>query len=152
MLDYYMLYVWLGVFVVALIVEGVTTELVSVWFAVGALVALPFGFFKEFWISIIVFVVVSTVALIFTRPIVRRITQRRERKTNVDDVIGKKLKTITDITKFDAGEVKLNGIVYTAILRDNDEKTISKDKIVEVVSIKGNRLAWKEKTCGSNWK
>lgn len=144
MLDYYMLYVWLGVFVVALIVEGVTTELVSVWFAVGALVALPFGFFKEFWISIIVFVVVSTVALIFTRPIVRRITQRRERKTNVDDVIGKKLKTITDITKFDAGEVKLNGIVYTAILRDNDDKTISKDKIVEVVSIKGNRLVVKE--------
>lgn len=144
MLDYYMLYVWLGVFVVALIVEGVTTELVSVWFAVGALVALPFGFFKEFWISIIVFVVVSTVALIFTRPIVRRITQRRERKTNVDDVIGKKLKTITDITKYDAGEVKLNGIVYTAILRDNDEKTISKDKIVEVVSIKGNRLVVKE--------
>ena len=87
MLDNYMLYVWLGVFVVALIVEGVTTELVSVWFAVGALVALPFGFFKEFWISIIVFVVVSTVALIFTRPIVRRITQRKERKTNVDDVI-----------------------------------------------------------------
>jgi membrane protein implicated in regulation of membrane protease activity len=144
MLDNYMLYVWLGVFVVALIVEGVTTELVSVWFAVGALVALPFGFFKEFWISIIVFVVVSTVALIFTRPIVRRITQRRERKTNVDDVIGKKLKTITDITKFDAGEVKLNGIVYTAILRDNDDKTISKDKIVEVVSIKGNRLVVKE--------
>ena len=144
MLDNYMLYVWLGVFVIALIVEGVTTELVSVWFAVGALVALPFGFFKEFWISIIVFVVVSTVALIFTRPIVRRITQRRERKTNVDDVIGKKLKTITDITKFDAGEVKLNGIVYTAILRDNDDKTISKDKIVEVVSIKGNRLVVKE--------
>lgn len=144
MLDNYMLYVWLGVFVVALIVEGVTTELVSVWFAVGALVALPFGFFKEFWISIIVFVVVSTVALIFTRPIVKRITQRKERKTNVDDVIGKKLKTITDITKFDAGEVKLNGIVYTAILRDNDEKTISKDKIVEVVSIKGNRLVVKE--------
>lgn len=144
MLDNYMLYVWLGVFVVALIVEGVTTELVSVWFAVGALVALPFGFFKEFWISIIVFVVVSTVALIFTRPIVKRITQRRERKTNVDDVIGKKLKTITDITKFDAGEVKLNGIVYTAILRDNDDKTISKDKIVEVVSIKGNRLVVKE--------
>lgn len=144
MLDNYMLYVWLGVFVVALIVEGVTTELVSVWFAVGALVALPFGFFKEFWISIIVFVVVSTVALIFTRPIVRRITQRKERKTNVDDVIGKKLKTITDITKFDAGEVKLNGIVYTAILRDNDDKTISKDKIVEVVSIKGNRLVVKE--------
>lgn len=144
MLDNYMLYVWLGVFVVALIVEGVTTELVSVWFAVGALVALPFGFFKEFWISVIVFVVVSTVALIFTRPIVKRITQRRERKTNVDDVIGKKLKTITDITKFDAGEVKLNGIVYTAILRDNDDKTISKDKIVEVVSIKGNRLVVKE--------
>ncbi|MCR4897687.1 MAG: NfeD family protein [Acholeplasmatales bacterium] len=144
MLDNYMLYVWLGVFVVALIVEGVTTELVSVWFAVGALVALPFGFFKEFWISIIVFVVVSTVALIFTRPIVKRITQRKERKTNVDDVIGKKLKTITDITKFDAGEVKLNGIVYTAILREDEDKTISKDKIVEVVSIKGNRLVVKE--------
>lgn len=144
MLDNYMLYVWLGVFVVALIVEGVTTELVSIWFAVGALVALPFGFIKEFWVSIIVFVLVSTIALIFTRPIVKRITQRKERKTNVDDIIGKKLKTITDITKFDAGEVKLNGIIYTAILKDDDDKTISKDRIVEVVSIKGNRLVVKE--------
>lgn len=144
MLDHYMLYVWLGVFVVALIVEGATNELVSVWFAIGALVALPFGFMDQFWISIIVFVVVSIIALIFTRPVVKRITQRKERKTNVDDIIGKRLKVTSDIDKFDGGEVKLNGIIYTAILRDDDNNTIIKDRIVEVVSIKGNRLVVKE--------
>ena len=34
----YMIWVWLGVFVVAFIVEAITQDLVSVWFGLGAIV------------------------------------------------------------------------------------------------------------------
>ena len=77
---------------------------------------------------------------VMTRPVVKKILSRTERKTNSDDYVGKKVKTITDVTKFEAGEVKLNGIIFTAILQEDSDVTIEKDSIVEVVAIKGNRL------------
>ena len=35
---HYMFWVWLGVFVVSAIIEVITMDLVSVWFAVGAII------------------------------------------------------------------------------------------------------------------
>ena len=35
----YMWAIWLGVFVIALIVEGVTTSVVSIWFALAAIMS-----------------------------------------------------------------------------------------------------------------
>ena len=69
---------------------------------------------------------------------------RSVRHTNADEFIGKRIKAETDITKFDGGEVKLNGIIYTAILMESEEETISKDSLVEVVSLKGNKAVVKK--------
>lgn len=140
----YMIWVWLGVFVLAFVLEAITQDLVSVWFGLGALVCICISGFSEWWVQLIVFVVVSAIALVATRPLVKKILARSERKTNSDDYIGQKVKTISEVTKFDGGEVKLNGIVYTAILMENTEETIEKDVVVEVVAIKGNRLVIKK--------
>lgn len=139
----YMIWIWLGIFVLAFVVEAITQDLVSIWFGIGALVCVCISYVTPWWVQIIVFVVISTITLIATRPLVKKILSRQERKTNSDEFIGQKVKVIKDITKFDGGEVKLNGIIYTAILRDADEKTINNDAIVEVVAIKGNRLVVK---------
>lgn len=139
----YMIWIWLGIFVLAFVVEAITQDLVSIWFGIGALVCVCISYVTSWWVQIIVFVVISTITLIATRPLVKKILSRQERKTNSDEFIGQKVKVIKDITKFDGGEVKLNGIIYTAILRDADEKTINNDAIVEVVAIKGNRLVVK---------
>lgn len=139
----YMVWIWLAVFVLAFIIETITQDLVSIWFGLGALVSVCISFVTPWWVQIIVFVVVSSITLIATRPLVKKILDRAERKTNSDEFIGQKVKVITDITKFDGGEVKLNGIIYTAILKETDEETIKVDSIVEVIAIKGNRLVVK---------
>ncbi len=139
----YMVWIWLAVFVLAFIIEAITQDLVSIWFGLGALVCVCISFVTPWWVQIIVFVVVSSITLVATRPLVKKILSRTERKTNSDEFIGQKVKVITDITKFDGGEVKLNGIIYTAILKETDEETIKADSIVEVIAIKGNRLVVK---------
>ena len=136
----YMVWIWLAVFVLAFVIEAITQDLVSIWFGIGALISVCISFVTPWWIQLIIFVVVRTIALVATRPLAKKILARNERKTNTDEFIGQKVKVITEITKFDGGEVKLNGIVYTAILKETDEETIPTDSIVEVVAIKGNRL------------
>ena len=142
-LEGYMIWIWLAVFVIAVIVEASTQDFVSIWFAVGSLVPMAICNTVPFWVEIIVFVVISAMALIFTRPLVKKLMDRTARKTNVDEFVGKRLKVIKDITKYDGGEVKLNGIVYVAILMEEEYNSIPKDSIVEVVSMKGNRVVVK---------
>ena len=38
----------------------------------------------------------------------------------------------------------LNGISYTAILRDEDNETLNADSLVEVVALRGNRVVVKK--------
>ena len=139
-IDNYMIWVWLAVFVIAIVVEALTEELVSIWFGAGALITIPISYAAPFWVEIVVFAVISVVALIFTRPLIKKLMDRTERKTNVDEYVGKRVKVIKSIDKFDGGEVKLNGIVYTAVLCEEDDTTIPVDTIVEIVALKGNRV------------
>ena len=61
-----MLIVWLSVFVLALIVEISTDMLVSVWFCIGALVALGVTYIPgtPLWVEILVFFAVTIISLI----------------------------------------------------------------------------------------
>lgn len=143
-MEAYMMWIWLAVFVITVIVEASTQNFVSIWFSVGALVALCISGFCPFWIEIIVFTVVSCVALIFTRPLVKKLMTTTERFTNIDEIVGKRVVCKEDISKFNPGEVKLNDLVYTAVLMEDSDKTISKGAIVEIVAIRGNKLVVKE--------
>ena len=133
-IENYTIWIWLGIFVLTVILEASTQDFVSIWFAVGALVAIAISYSAPFWVELIVFVVISAMALIFTRPLVKKLMDRTVRKTNSDDFVGKRVKVEKEITKYDGGLVKLNGIVYSAILMEEEEKSITLDSIVEVVS------------------
>ncbi len=142
--EQYMIWIWLGIFVLAVVIEAVTMDLVSIWFALGSMAALCVSFGVPFWVEIIVFFVISTITLIFTRPLVKKMMDRQVRKTNSDDFVGKRVKVIKEIDKFDGGEIKLNGITYTAILPEDENETIDVDAIVEVVTLKGNKVVVKK--------
>ncbi len=143
-MENYMVWIWLAIFVISVVVEASTQELVSIWFALAAIITLALSFIMPWWAEIIVFCVLSLVALIATRPLCKKMLARSVRHTNADEFIGKRIKAETDITKFDGGEVKLNGIIYTAILMESEEETISKDSLVEVISLKGNKAVVKK--------
>ena len=143
-IEQYMLWVWLALFVIAFIVEASTQELVSIWFGIGSLVALCVCGFAPFWVEFIVFSVVTVVALLLTRPLVKKLMDRNVRFTNSDENVGRLVLLEKEVTKFNPGEVRLSGIVYTAILPENSVEEISKGSVVEIVAFKGNKVVIKK--------
>ena len=135
-----MIWIWLAVVVLSFILETMTQDFVSIWFTLGALMTLIFSSMCNFWVEIIIFSMVSLISIIATRPLVKKFTARQVRNTNTDEYVGKRVKVEKEISKYDSGEVKINGIVYTAILMEEEEKTIPLDSIVEIVTLKGNKV------------
>lgn len=136
----YLWIVWLSVFVIGLIIETGTTELVSIFFSFGALIAMTISFIPgvEWWVQLIIFVVLSGASLAALRPIVKKYLNKEKRDTNVDEYIGKKVNVI-DVNNDGTPEVKLNGLIWRIEPVDEEEKIIVGEK-VEIVTIKGNKL------------
>lgn len=145
MIEEYMIYIWLGILVLSLVVEAFTTELISIWIAGGALIAMILSAIDgvPYYAEIIVCVVLSIVLIISTRPLCKKFLKRNNRKTNIDTIIGTQCAVTEEITPLKHGKVKIFGVEWTAISSD-ESLTIAKGHIVEVVAIDGNKLIVKE--------
>lgn len=136
-----MVYVWLGILVAAIVLEIATTQIVSIWFAIGALAAFiaTLAGVQQLWIQIVIFVVVSAIAVIATRPLVKKIINKKAEPTNADMVIGKTgvvTETIDNLAP--TGVVKVNGSVWTA--RSADNTVIEAGEKVIIREISGVKL------------
>ena len=136
-----MIYVWLGILVATVILEIATTQMVSIWFAIGALAAFIAALLgvEQLWIQIVVFVVVSAIALAATRPLVKKMVNQKTEPTNADMVIGKTgivTEKIDNIAS--SGLVRVNGAVWTA--RSADDSVIEADEKVIIKEISGVKL------------
>ena len=140
----YMWIVWLVILVAALIVEAVTFDLVSIWFAIAALFSLIFSFIHglPFWGEIIIFTGISLILLIATRPFVKKFMNSNQSKSNLDLLINTEHKLLKQIDKFSVGELKINGVIWDC--ETEDGSIIEKGKLVQIISIKGNKLIVKE--------
>ncbi len=135
-----MSFTWMIVFLILLFIELVTVNLVSIWFAVGALFSFFVSYFIDLlYVQIIVFIVVSSISLLLTRKIVDKMKGNKE-ATNLDRVIGKIGIVTCEITKLEPGEVKVDGKKWSAI----STKKISVGSKVEILSIDGVKLKVKE--------
>jgi|LAHS01.1.fsa_nt_gb membrane protein implicated in regulation of membrane protease activity len=144
-IEQYMWIIWLVVFVLALVIEAIGTDLVSIWFAAGALIALILSLIQgvNWWIELIVFMVVSIATLCCFRPLVHRFMRRDLVNSNVDEMVHKKGTLIAKIDLLHHGEVKINDVVWTAIA-DEEKTSIPVGAIVEVLAVSGNKLIVKE--------
>ena len=85
----YMIYIWLGVILAAVVIEGLTAQLVSIWFVPGGLAGLIAGFCGAGdWIQVLIGAAVTLVCLIATRPLVKRVMKFRKEDTNAGRLIG----------------------------------------------------------------
>lgn len=106
---------WFLIFLVLLFIELITINLVSIWFALGAVVAMISSFFIESTlVQIVVFVVASIISLIITKPLIKKFKTVNVEATNLDRVIGKTGFITKKITSSDYGEVKVLGTIWTA--------------------------------------
>ena len=88
-MDYQMI-AWIVVLIVAVVFEIITLGLSSIWFAGGPLVALIVAALGgPLWLQIVLFVVVSVLLLLFTRPIAVKYFNKDRVRTNAESIVGK---------------------------------------------------------------
>lgn len=133
--------VWLGIFVILLIIEILTMGLTTIWFAGGALAAFGAGVIGfGLVVQVVVFVVVSVLLLVLTRPLAVKYFNQERQKTNAESLIGQQALVIEDIdTLQSAGRVEVNGQEWSAKTDEPDGK-IEKNKIVVIDGIQGVKL------------
>ncbi len=134
------IYIWLFLIILFTVVEAVTPAIVSIWFALGALFALiTAALSAPVWLQIIVFIAVSTLALILTRPLVKRKLHKDITPTNYDVLIGKTAVVIENINNTEeSGAVKIQGKIWTA--RSVDGSEIPSGSSIVISSIEGVKL------------
>lgn len=132
---------WLVLFVALLIIEIITMGLTTIWFAGGALAAFLAGVIGfGLAVQVIVFLVVSIILLVLTRPIAVKYFNQERQKTNAERLIGEKALVLEDIDTLKAvGKVEVFGQEWSAKTDEPDGK-IEKDTIVEVEGIQGVKL------------
>ena len=131
---------WLIVFVVLLIVEIATMGLTTIWFAGGALVsflAAYIGFGVV--VQVALFLIVSILLLVLTRPIAVKFFNQERQKTNVESLIGQKAVVKEAIDTIQAnGRVEVNGMEWSA--KTDATEIIEADTIVIIKGIQGVKL------------
>ena len=129
--------IWLVMMVIFLVLEAMTVVTVSLWFAVGALVALLVSLLGlELWVQIILFFIVSAALLACLRPMVQRHFNPKLSRTNVDALVGSKGYVTADIDNISAaGQVKLGSMEWTA--RSANGLPIPSGTLVKVAYIEG---------------
>ncbi|MBQ3007684.1 MAG: NfeD family protein [Clostridia bacterium] len=140
-----MLIFWVVMLVILIVVEAVTAQMVTIWFAAGAGAALVSEILgAEVWLQWIIFVAVSAITLIATRPLVKKLTQTKVQPTNADRCIGQTAVVVEDIDNVDGkGLVQVGGITWTA--RSSDGTVFRKNEQVTVEKIDGVKLIVKSK-------
>ena len=141
-MDYTMLYIWLGIFVVSLIVEVAVPGLVSLWFAVGALGAIIISIFlgsNLIWLQVLVFVVVTVASFFLFRPLLLK-KRNPDTMTNADSLVGMIGFVEDEIRPYEVGSVRVSGLVWSAVLLDDSMKPIETGKKVLIKEIAGNKL------------
>lgn len=136
----FMPYVWLGIIVLGLFLEAATVQLVSIWFVAGALVALITSLLTDHvGIQLALFLIVTVLSLVFTRPLIQKRLNHKRERTNADRVLGQTALVIEEINnEIGTGMVNVSGQIWTA--RSSDQSIISAGKTVAVQSIQGVKL------------
>ena len=109
-------WIWLGIFVLFLVIEAGTVSLVSTWFAGGALVAMLAALLGAVpVVQILLFMGVSCILLTLLRPFLRKFITPKQTKTNMDAVIGSEGIVLTQIDNdLSQGQVRLGAMEWTA--------------------------------------
>lgn len=131
---------WLMLTVVFAIFEAVTVQLVSIWFAGGALLAWVAGIIGlGIWVQTAVFIITSALLLLLTRPLVKRLLKKRDTSTNLDRIIGKNIIVSERVDNYaPSGKAIINGVSWS--LRSDDDSVIDVGEHVTVERIEGVHL------------
>ena len=127
------------------ILEIIIPGLVTIWFALSALIVMFLSnFIGDSLIQFLIFAVLSIIFLIFTRPVLRKYIEL-QRKTNFDSSMkgmDVKVERVVDARKAEKEyEVKFKGSIWTGV----SEEILSNGEIVKIKGFKGNKIILERK-------
>lgn len=125
--------------IVTIIAEVATTQMISIWFSCASLVSLVLSCFNApRWAQLCVFVAMTALMLILTRPVVKKLKKQYVR-TNADMNIGKTaIVTETIHNELSQGRATIGGVSWKAVSADGN--VIEKDETVTIHDIEGTKL------------
>ncbi len=130
--------VWLVFCVLLTVLELSTANLICVWFIAGGIAGLIFSLFIDsLWIELLVFAIVSALALYVTKPLVEKIQKKDPPPTNADMLIGKICYITSPVSKDRKGRAKVDGVSWMA---SSDESLKAGDRAV-IVAVSGATLS-----------
>lgn len=125
---------WFGLTVICVIIEAMTLNLTTIWFALGAIVLVFLSFTPiPFAYQVLIFLAISIVLMIFTRPIALTKFKAGREKTNSDSLIGKTVLVTKAIKAYEKGEVKVAGMFWSAQTIDEVELEEGIECVVEKI-------------------
>jgi membrane protein implicated in regulation of membrane protease activity len=131
--------VWAVLIILAALVEMNTMDLTSIWFSVGALIALILAVAgAQWWIQATAFLIVTVILILLVRPITKRYLKTNVISTNSDRLVGKVAICTKHIPAGERGEVKIDGKYWMAVTTSEDD--IEVEEKVEVLAIEGVKL------------
>lgn len=134
--------VWLVIAIIMLVIEVVTTGLATIWFAVGALVAMVMDLCGAPLVAQIavmagVSIVCFVLCMIWIKPKLESLRKKNIQRTNADRLIGRDGIVIVPLNRTEGkGQVKIDGQVWSA-KADTD---IAEGIKVTVKAIEGVKL------------
>ncbi len=122
------------------ILEIIIPGLVTIWFALSALIVMFLSnFIGDSLIQFLIFAVFSIIFLIFTRPVLRKYIEL-QRKTNFDSSMkgmDVKVERVVDARKAEKEyEVKFKGSIWTGV----SEEMLSSGEVVKIKGFRGNKI------------
>ena len=133
--------IWIGLFIILLIIEVFTVGLTTIWFAIGALAAAGANTLgANLTIQIIVFLAVSIMLMIFTRPWAAKHLNKNRLRTNYESKIGEVIKITERVDNLrQTGRSIVDGQEWTVRSQDNNV-ILEKDELAKVISVSGVKL------------
>lgn len=131
--------IWLALIIVFIAMEAATVQLISTWFAAGALAAMIVSLIGgAVWLQIVVFLTVSIVLLVLLWPIARKHLKPKLVATNADALIGRVCTVTEEIDPVEGGRVKLGDVTWSA--RSESDERIPAGTLVKVQKIQGAKV------------
>ena len=133
---------WAIAVVAFVIAEVVTVQLVSIWFAAGAMITLLLSYFYELTAleQLGIFIISSSFFLLLSVPLIRKRRKQTSVATNAELDVGRHATVIEEINADKGtGRVTLNGVNWSAVPED-ENMIIPEGAVVIVTKVMGAKL------------
>ena len=137
---------WIAVIILAIVIEALTDQLISIWFVPAAMVATIMDFCKVdiIW-QVLVFVLISIAGIVVSKTLLSKYFVRSDNsKTNIEAIVGERCVVTEKIDNFaGCGQAKVKGQIWSARgVNENDVFEVG--EVLDIVAIEGVKLICKK--------